>query len=106
MGNKMLNRWWQPNLTESDMAALKWIAVILLIVLCAALINNAQAGNAAKVVSNFGVICMIAAYAVGPQCWKVIDAAEGSNSRKTLTLLVIFGFILNVSGLLAHYFSF
>ncbi len=105
MEKKIFDKWWLPNLTTREMAVLKWISAIVLVVVCVALIGNLQANNIARAASNFGVMCLITAYAVGPQCWEIIDADEGSNSRKTLTLIAIFGFILNISGLIAHYTS-
>jgi hypothetical protein len=100
---EILARWWRIDLTDSDMTILRWVALLAMLIFSVDVIHKWQAGEIVRSLPSLGLLIVHATYAIGPQCWGVIEAPEGSNSRKALTLLVLFGFFLGLSGLIARF---
>jgi hypothetical protein len=82
---------------------MRGLSVAIWIAVAVELIERLQVGRLASTITEAGMLCWISALMVGPQCWGFIDARPGSSARKTLTLLVFFGFMLQISGLIARF---
>jgi hypothetical protein len=101
----VLARWWRIDLTDSDMAILRWATLLIMLIFSVDVIHKWQAGEIVRSLPSLGILIAHTTYAIGPQCWGIIEAPEGSNSRKALTLIVLFGFFLALSGFIARYTS-
>jgi hypothetical protein len=103
MKRELLSNWWRLDTTDAESPTLRWGATAVWIFFAAVLISQVETGQIARGIGSVGWLMMISSYLVGPQCWKIIEAADGSNSRKALTILVLLGLMLNVSTVLAIY---
>lgn len=97
MKRDVLAHLWRIDITEADMAVIRWIAAIMVLVLSVSTLYKLQAGEIMRSLQPLGGLVFFAAYAVGPQCWRIIEAAEGSDSRKALTLIALFGALVYLS---------
>ena len=102
MQDDRLYRWLDAATNERQLAFMRWVAPILWIVMAVDLIQRFEAGNFVSAISAIGMLCCMSAVIVGPQCWGIIQAAPGSNSRKALTLIVLLGSMVLISGLFAR----
>jgi hypothetical protein len=97
----LLSTWWDANTTDSQLGYLKWISTFFWVVCCVALLRGVVAADVFRVAMNVGYIVFLTPYMLGPQCWKVFEAKEGSTSRAVLTAFALLGFLLAMSATIA-----
>jgi hypothetical protein len=103
MKKELLSNWWRMDTTDADMKVIRWIALGMGVFFCSMLISQLDKGEFVRGVSSLGILMVILSYTVGPQCLRIIEAAENSNSRKALTIIALIGFLLHLSSLLVLY---
>ena len=101
--SELLDKWFQPATGWLQITAMRVLSSAIWIAMAVELIERIQAGRLASTVTGVGMLCWISAMTVAPMCWGIFDALPGSNSRKALTLLALFGFMLHISGVVARY---
>ncbi|MCA2997587.1 MAG: hypothetical protein ING75_03195 [Rhodocyclaceae bacterium] len=99
----LLSTWWDANTTDSQLDYMKWISTFFWVVCCVALLRGIVATDVFRVAMNVGYIAFLTPYMLGPQCWKVFEAKEGSTSRALLTAVALFGFLLAMSATIASF---
>jgi len=105
MKNELFSNWWRVDTTDADMKILRWGVLAVCVSLSSFLISQLAAGRILQGVANFGVLLCFFCYLIGPQCFGVIEAAEKSNSRKTLTILVLIGLLVGAGAAIAGFIS-
>ncbi len=75
------------------------------IMIAAELVATITSGNIPRIVSMFGFLMIGSAIVVGPNCWGLIEARDGSNAQKVLMLMQSFGFCIVLSGMFARYMA-
>ena len=88
--------WWQIALGRILISGL-WVAQAV------ELIQQLQLGHHRHTVETVGMITIFSALLVGPHGWRIFDALPASNSRKALTAIMLFGFLLQISGYIARH---
>jgi len=69
------------------------------IVIAVDLFQRLQTAKYGAAVTSAGLLMLLSAMLVGPYCWQIFAAAPESNSRKALSVLILFGFMLQITGL-------
>lgn len=103
MPSELLSKWWEPATGWWQIALMRAMSAGIWISIAVELIERIQGGNLPRIIITAGMLCWASALTVGPQCWHIFDTLPGSNSRKALTLIALFGFLLQTSGLIARY---
>ena len=101
MKQDLLSHLWRIDTTDADMKILRWSVLAMCAFLSYILISQLVAGRFLLGVANFGLLLCFFCYAIGPQCFGIIEAAERSSSRKALTILVLIGFLVYVGASIA-----
>ena len=102
MQTELLAKWWQPADSVRQAVLMRSLSTVAWILIAAELIQRIESGRLAFIVTGAGVFLWMTAVVLSPQCWRIVDALPGSNSRKALTGMVLFGFMLQISGLIAR----
>jgi hypothetical protein len=97
------NNWWQPATNAWQIAFMRVASAAIWIAMAVELIQRIESGRLAYIVTGVGILSWISALLVGPQCWGIFGALPGSHSRNALTLMVLFGLLLQISGLIARF---
>ncbi len=103
MTNGLLDTWFQPATGWLKITAMRVVSSAIWIATAVDLIERIEAGRLASTVTSVGMLCWISAMMMAPACWGIFEALPGSNSRKALTLLALFGFMLQATGLFARH---
>ncbi len=96
-------KWWRLSLGQPELTFVKWSAPMLWILMAVDLIERLQAAHVGAAVTTFGIMLLMSTLMVGPNGFRIIEAAPGSNSRKALTIIALFGFLLQIAGLVARF---
>lgn len=103
MDKSYLTSWWAPSEKKSVHIAMRIGASALWVLAAAELIQRLQTGQIAPSATTAGMLLWLSALLVSPQCWGIVAAADGSASRKVVTSIVLFGVLIQLSGLVARF---
>jgi hypothetical protein len=103
--NRLMSSWWDANTTDSQLGYIKWLSTFFWVVCCVALLRGIVAADVFRSAINVGYLLGITPYLLGPQCWKIFEAKEGSTSRAVLSATALVGGLLAMSATIALFLA-